>query len=82
MRLRIETVPPLPPLKAWLTVSPGLFNLLGTRTISDLRKRIVRDFQLPDEIYLELDGFELFGRDSISDLLEKDDLIQYLPFPL
>ena len=78
MRLRIETVPPLPALRAWLTVNPGLFGL-GTRTISDLRKRIIKEFDLADDIVLELDGFELVGRDVIRDVLEKDDLIQYAP---
>ena len=81
MRLRIETHPPLPSLKAWINPTPGLFGL-GTRTINDLRKKIIKDFELPDDIVLELDGFELVGRDRISDLLEKDDLIQYSPPPL
>lgn len=76
MRLRIETAPPLPPLKAWINASPGLFGL-GTRTINDLRKRIIKDFELPDNIGLELDGFELLGRDAINELLERDNLIQY-----
>jgi hypothetical protein len=75
MRLRIETQPPLPSLKAWINPSPGLFGL-GTRTINDLRRRIVKDFDLPDTIALELDGFELLGRESINEILEKDDLIR------
>jgi hypothetical protein len=77
MRLRIETTPPLPPLKAWINISQGLFGL-GTRTIHDLRQRIIKDFELPAAIGLELDGFELLGRDAIRELLEKDDLIRYV----
>ena len=76
MRLRIETRPPLPALKTWLSASPGLFGL-GTRTFNDLRKRLVHEFGLPKEIQLQLNGFDLYGRDAIEEVLEKDDLVMY-----
>ena len=75
MRLRIETIPPLPELKAWLSVSPGFFGL-GTRTFNDLCKRLVSEFGLPKGIQLQLIGFDLPGKDLIEHLVEKDDLIQ------
>ena len=77
MRLRIETTPPLRPLKTWLNVSPAIFGL-GTRTVSDLCKRLVSDFGLPKEIKLQLQGYDLYEKDVIEQLLEKDDLIMYI----
>ena len=77
MRLRIETTPPLPPLKTWLSVSPGLFGL-GTRTINDLRKRLISELRLPEGIQLQFKEFDLLGKDAIEDLLEKDDLVKYV----
>ena len=77
MRVRIETTPPLPPLKTWLSVSPGIFGL-GTRSIDDLCKRLVSDFGLPRGIKLQLKGFDLYEKDVIEDVLEKDDLITYI----
>lgn len=79
MRLRIETLPPLPPLKTWLVVAPGIFGL-GTRTINDLCKRLISEFGLPEGIRLQFHGFDLYGKDSIEGLLDKDDLIQCVPF--
>ena len=77
MRLRIETTPPLPTLKTWLSVSPGIFGL-GTKTINDLCKRLVSDFGLPKDIKLQLKGYDLYGKDVIETVLEKDDLITYI----
>jgi hypothetical protein len=78
MRLKIETTPPLPPLKTWLNVSSGIFGF-GTRTFSDLCKRLVSEFSLPKGIQLEYDGFGLYGKDAIESLLEKDSLVRYNP---
>jgi hypothetical protein len=74
MRLRIETLPPLPPLKTWLNVTPSLF-IFGTRTISDLQNRLIKELGLPKEIKLQLKGYDLLPKESIEGLLEKDDLI-------
>ena len=79
MRLKIETIPPLPPLKTWLNVNPGPFGH-GTHTISDLCKRLASEFGLPAKIQLQLQGFDLYGKDDIEGVLEKDDLIQYILF--
>jgi hypothetical protein len=79
MRLRIETLPPLPLLKTWLIVTPGIFGL-GTRTVNDLCKRLISEFGLPKGIQLKYRGFDLYGKDSIESLLDKDDLIQYISF--
>ena len=76
MRLRIETAPPLRPLKTWLTAAPGIFGR-GTRTINDLRRRLIAEFGLPNEIQLQLQGYDLLEKDSIQDVLEKDDLVMY-----
>jgi len=77
MRLRIETTPPLPPIKTWFSFTQGIFGF-GTRTINDLRKRIIAELRLPDSIQLQLNGYDLLGSNLIEDLLEKDDLITYL----
>jgi hypothetical protein len=76
MRLRIETASPLPPLKTWLSVSSGFG--LGTRTFNDLCKRLVSEFGLPMGIQLQLNGFDLYGKDFIESILEKDDLVTYI----
>jgi hypothetical protein len=78
MRLRIETTPPLPPRRTYLSVSAGLFGL-GTRTINDLRKRLISELGLPQGIQLQLNDFDLHGKDTIESLLEKDDLVKYVP---
>jgi hypothetical protein len=74
MRLRIETKPPLPPLKTWLDVNLGFF--FGTRTFNDLCRRLIRDFDLPNGIALQYAGFDLFGKDSIEAILRKGDIVQ------
>jgi hypothetical protein len=79
MRLRIETQPPLPPLKTWLNVSPGIF-CLGTRTFNDLCKKLVSEFGLPEGIRLQFNGFDLYGKDFIQGMLEKDDLVTYTAY--
>jgi hypothetical protein len=79
MRLRIETLPPLPPLKTWLVVTPGIFGL-GTRTVNDLCKRLISEFGLPAGIQLQYGGFDLHKKDPIEGLLDKDDLVQYILF--
>jgi len=78
MRLRIETVPPLAPLRTWLIVYPGFFGF-GTRTFNDLCKLLVSEFDLPDEIKLQRDGFDLPGMALLETLVEKDDLLMYYP---
>jgi len=80
MRLRIETTAPLPVLKTWFTVTRGTFGF-GTRTIEDLRKRLIAKFKLPKEIRLQLNGYDLLEDEPVEELLEKDDLIQYV-YPL
>jgi len=78
MRLRIETTPPLPPLKTWVSVTRGTFGF-GTRTsIQDLRERLIVEFKLPKEILLQLNGYDLPVKELVEELLEKDDLIQYV----
>jgi hypothetical protein len=74
MRLRIETKAPLPPLKTWLNVSLGFF--FGTRTFNDLCRRLINDFDLPNGIALQYEGFDLFGKDSIEAILREGDIVQ------
>ena len=78
MRVRIETVPPLAPLRTWLNVDTGFFGF-GTRTFNDLCKRLASDFDLPNQIKLQLDGFDLPGMALIDTLVEKDNLLMYCP---
>jgi len=74
MRLRIETKAPLPPLKTWLNINLGFF--FGTRTFNDLCRRLISDFDLPNNIALQFEGFDLFGKDAVEAILRKDDLVQ------
>jgi hypothetical protein len=76
MRLRIEAARPLPPMKTWFSFSPGIFGF-GTRTINDLRTRLVAELHLPPHIQLQKDGYDLLGKQPLEDLLEKDDLITF-----
>ena len=75
MRLRVETTPPLPPLKTWLNITTSTFGF-KSRTISDICTRLGQEFALPKGIKLQLGGYNLPPKDSIEGLLEKDDLIK------
>lgn len=77
MRIRIETQPPLPPIKVWFNVNSGIFGT-GTRTFNDLRERLIADYDLPNGIQLQFGGFDLPAKDSIEGMLEKDDLVTYV----
>jgi hypothetical protein len=77
MRIRIETQPPLPPIKVWFNVNSTMFGT-GTRTFNDLRERLITDYDLPNSIQLQFDGFDLPGKDYIEGMLEKDDLLTYV----
>jgi len=76
MRLKIETLPPLPPVKTWFSLRLGILGF-GPRTIDDLRKRLASDLRLPPDIKLQLHGYDLLDSNSISDLLQNDDLVTY-----
>ena len=76
MRLRIETIPPLPRIKTWFSVPSSIFGF-GKWTINDLRKRIIAELRLPEGIQLQLNEYDLLGSNLLEDLLEKDDLITY-----
>jgi hypothetical protein len=76
MRLKIETSPPLPTIKAWFSFHHGLF---GLRIISDLRKRLIAELQLPTQINLRLNGYDLLDSNRIGELLSQDDLVTYGP---
>lgn len=80
MRLRIETTPPLPPLKTWLNVTSGLFRLFGgKRTVNDLHRRLVSEFGLPEGIKLQFGGYDLYRGDPLESLLNDNDLVKYIP---
>jgi len=74
MRLRIETTQPLRPIKTWFSFTGGIFGF-GTRTINDLRRRLIAELRLPNEVQLQLNGFDLLESQLIEGLLEKDELI-------
>ena len=77
MRLRIETLPPLVQVKSWISVNTSFFSL-RTCTIEDLRKQIISKFDLPNNIQLRLDDFNLPENEAIGDLLKEGKLVKYV----
>ncbi|KAJ7173855.1 hypothetical protein C8R46DRAFT_1084134 [Mycena filopes] len=73
MRLKIQSVPPLPVLRVWF--SPGESICV---TIADLIASLTNEFasKLKDaSLQLSLDGFELLGASLLSDVLRDGDLV-------
>lgn len=76
MRVKVESAPPLPSVKAWL-------SLAALSTVSDLKTLICYSLQpFSDagiherDIHLVLDGFELLDSSEI-DILRDGDLVTY-----
>ncbi|KAF9262155.1 hypothetical protein L218DRAFT_1000903 [Marasmius fiardii PR-910] len=90
MRLRLESSPPLPHLKAWFSSSQTQWKI-STQTsqhktrpqyISDLKKSLCTTIKPlseaginANEIVLELDGFELLDDSTVDELLREGDLV-------
>ncbi len=81
MRLRIQTLPPLPELKVWFVPRPTSASL-SLVTITELKRDLCRDIrQLQsdgiqhDGIRLLLDGFELLGDLPYTEVLRDGDLV-------
>lgn len=78
MRLRIQTLLPLPELKVWFVPRPTS----ASDTITELKRALCRDIrQLQsdgiqhDDIRLLLDGFELLGDLPYTEVLRDGDLV-------
>lgn len=72
MRLKIQSIPPLPSLKVWFT--PDELCL----TVASLKTALLRDLfksKSPSPLDLSLDGFDLLEASSLLDVLRDGDLI-------
>ena len=81
MRLRIQTLPPLPALKVWFVPRPTS-AVLSLSTIVELKRALcddIKELQLQGiqhyEIRLLLDGFELLGDLPYHEVLRDGDLV-------
>ncbi|KAK0475190.1 hypothetical protein IW261DRAFT_1568104 [Armillaria novae-zelandiae] len=75
MRLRIQTEPPLPQLKAWFPL-PDDANIHDFKTSLCSTVQILRTAKIkPAELTLELDGFELLDELASSGVVRDTDLI-------
>lgn len=77
MRIKIQTVPPLPPLKAWVGVQaePTILHLKRTiRTqLDSLRTPAISD----TDLLLLLDDFQLLDASPI-DVIRDGDRVEYI----
>ncbi|KAJ7743181.1 hypothetical protein B0H16DRAFT_1562147 [Mycena metata] len=75
MRLKIQSVPPLPVVRVWFTPGADLLD------ISDLSATLAREVFAPKSknasppLNLSLDGFELLEASLLSDVLRDGDLV-------
>jgi len=83
MRLRLQTSPPLPLVKAWIA-----FPSLGHETIYGLKVYICTTLQplqdarvQPAQVKFELDGFELLDDTPVTELLHENDLLVAISRP-
>ncbi|KAI9069562.1 hypothetical protein FKP32DRAFT_60375 [Trametes sanguinea] len=81
MRLKVESVPPLPHVKAW-------FSAHALPSVLDLKASLCADLHAlsdahikPEDILLLLDDFELLDSSSI-DVVRDGDLIVYVSSPI
>ena len=81
MRLRIQTLPPLPDLKVWFVPRPTN-TALSLNTISELKQALCHDIKelqsediQPYDIRLLLDEFELLGDLPYHEVLRDGDLV-------
>ncbi len=75
MRLRIQTEPPLPQLKAWFPL-PDDSNIHDLKTSLCNTVQVLRDAKIkPGELTLELDGFELLDELASTGVMRDTDLI-------
>jgi hypothetical protein len=81
MRLKLQTNPPLSPLKAWFPLPDSLSPTLST--INELKRHLCTHFPIlskscitAKDIVLELDEFELLDETELG-VLRDGDLIWY-----
>ncbi|KAG7440271.1 uncharacterized protein BT62DRAFT_1012929 [Guyanagaster necrorhizus] len=75
MRLRIQTDPPLPQLKAWFPFTDDV-DIHGLKKSLCSTVQVLRDAKIkPGELTLELDGFELLDELASSGVVRDTDLI-------
>ena len=71
LRVRVESAPPLPPLKAWFPLSEDRYE-----TVMDLQGELCSRLKVKySEIILALDGYELFTGSHIRDVVRDGELI-------
>lgn len=76
MRIRVSTIPPLPPTKVWSSLS----SLPPTATVGDLKQSLCAQILAlrglrRDQFKLFMDGFELVEALPI-DVVHENDLVQ------
>jgi hypothetical protein len=71
MRVRLNTKPPLEPLKAWFPVSDNSTLVSVKKSICDA----LPGLNSSSTIKLELDGFELLDSSVAQDVLREGDII-------
>lgn len=71
LRVRVESAPPLPPLKAWFPLNEEEYE-----TVMDLQIELCSRLRAKySEIVLMLDGYELFTGSNIRDVVRDGELI-------
>lgn len=73
MRVRIQSLPPLPAFKAWISTE-------SIQTIADLKSILLHSVNVDssEKLRLELDAFELLDSSPVADILRDNDLIVYV----
>lgn len=71
LRVRVESAPPLPPLKAWFPLNEGDYE-----TVLDLKGEICSRLNVKVfDTTLMLDGYELFSGSTIRDVIRDGELV-------
>ena len=74
LRVRVESTPPLSPLKAWFPLNEDQYE-----TITDLQAEICSRLNVKYyDVVLVLDGYELFTGSTIRDVVRDGELIMYV----
>jgi hypothetical protein len=83
MRIRLQSLPPLPVLKAWFVLPDPSLVAAGHPTINNLKGILCREVPILSlgtvqchHILLEMDGFELLDG-SLWDVIREGDLITH-----
>jgi len=76
-RIRLQSFPPLPSLKAWFLIPPGVTNIRDLKLALCSQLSIFKDMRIePAHIVLEMDGFEVLEESHV-DLVHEGDVMLY-----